>query len=66
MVFDTFVRVSFSCLPPADASGLYVSRAAYVDLNRSNLFEVVGLSEKPPLEPGARGPSTSSGRIPCR
>ena len=55
LVFDSFVRVYFACRPRPDASGQYVSRTAYVDLNRRNLFEVVALSERPILELGRRG-----------
>jgi hypothetical protein len=64
LIFDKFVRVYFSCRPPADAAGQYVSRAAYVDLNRSNLFEVVGLSEQPLLELGGKGAFDEFGTYP--
>ncbi len=40
LVFDDFVRVYFSCRPPADANGQYVSYSAYVDLDRADLFKV--------------------------
>lgn len=64
LVFDTFVRVYFSCRPRPDANGQYVSRAAYVDLNRANLSEVVGLSERPIMDLGGRGAFDEFGTYP--
>lgn len=64
LVFDTFVRVYFSCRPAPDARGNYVSRAAYVDLNRANLFEIVGLAERPIVELGGRGTFDEFGTYP--
>jgi len=64
LVFDTFVRVYFSCRPKADANGQYVSRAAYVDLNRANLFEIVGLSEQPIMALGGLGTFDEFGTYP--
>jgi len=64
LVFDTFVRVFFSCRPAADASGQYVSRGAYVDLNRANLFDVVGLSEQPIMSLGGLGSFDEFGTYP--
>ena len=64
LVFETFVRVYFSCRPPADAKGQYVSRAAYVDLNRKNLFEIVGLSADPVMTLGGLGAFDEFGTYP--
>lgn len=64
LVFDTFVRVYFSCRPPADAAGQYVSRAAYVDLKRDNLFEVVGVSPEPIMDLGGLGTFDQFGTYP--
>jgi hypothetical protein len=64
LVFNTFVRVYFSCRPKPDASGQYVSRAAYVDLDRANLFEIVGLSERPIMGLGGRGTFDEFGTYP--
>jgi hypothetical protein len=64
LVFDAFVRVYFSCRPAADATGQYVSRAAYVDLDRANLFEIVGLSEQPIMSLGGRGTFDEFGTYP--
>src|ERR1700746_3653345 len=55
LVFSDFVRVYFSCRPPADANGQYVSYSAYVDLDRKDLFQVRAVSEKPILELGGSG-----------
>lgn len=64
LVFDTFVRVYFSCRPAPDASGQYVSRAAYVDLDRADLFKVVGLASRPVMELGGRGSFDEFGTYP--
>ena len=64
LVFDDFVRVYFSCRPPADAKGQYVSRAAYVDLNRKDLSEVVGLSADPIMPLGGLGAFDEFGTYP--
>lgn len=62
--FDDFVRVYFSCRPKADEKGQYVSYSAYVDLNRSNLFEIVRLAEQPILPLGGRGTFDEFGTYP--
>lgn len=47
LLFDDFVRVYFSCRPPADADGQYVSYSAYVDLDRADLLRFVVLVTAP-------------------
>lgn len=64
LVFDDFVRVYFSCRPKPDANGQYVSHAAYVDLNRRNLLEIVGLSARPVLGLGGLGTFDEFGTYP--
>lgn len=64
LVFDDFVRVYFSCRPPADASGQYVSYSAYVDLDRSDLFRVVDVAAKPILSLGGLGEFDEFGTYP--
>ena len=64
LVFDTFVRVYFSCRPAPDAEGQYVSRLAFVDLHRANLFEVVQLAEHPVMELGGLGTFDQFGTYP--
>lgn len=64
LVFDDFVRVYFSCRPPADAQGLYVSYSAYVDLDRANLFQIRGVSAQPILALGGLGEFDEFGTYP--
>ena len=64
VVVDKFVRVYFSCRPPADANGQYVSYSAYVDLDRANLFRVLNVSEKPILNLGGLGEFDEYGTYP--
>jgi len=64
LVFENFIRVYFSCRPVPDANGQYISYTGYVDLNRSNLMEVVGISEKPILELGTTGSFDEFGTYP--
>ena len=64
LVFDDFVRVYFSCRPALDSKGQYVSYSAYVDLDRKNLFKVVGLAEKPVLALGEKGTFDEFGTYP--
>lgn len=64
LVFDDFIRVYFSCRPPADEKGQYVSYSAYVDLDRANLFSVKRISEQPILNLGGLGEFDEFGTYP--
>jgi predicted GH43/DUF377 family glycosyl hydrolase len=64
LVFRDFVRVYFSCRPAADENGQYVSYSAYVDLQRSNLFNVLRVSEQPVLRLGRLGEFDEFGTYP--
>lgn len=64
LVMDHAVRVYFSCRPGPDANGQYVSHAAYVDLDRANLFTRLGLSVKPVLALGTLGTFDEFGTYP--
>lgn len=64
MVFADFVRVYFSCRPPADASGQYVSYSAYVDLDRADMFKVRHVAEQPILSLGGLGEFDEFGTYP--
>jgi len=64
LVFDDFIRVYFSCRPPADKNGQYSSYSAYVDLDRKNLFNILNVSEKPILELGNLGEFDEFGTYP--
>lgn len=55
LIFETFVRVYFSCRPSPEADGQYVSYTAYVDLDRNDLTKIINLANKPILELGEKG-----------
>jgi len=64
LVFDDFVRVYFSCRPPADEKGMYVSYSAWVDLARHDLFKVLRFAKKPILSLGGHGEFDEFGTYP--
>lgn len=64
LVFDDFVRVYFSCRPPADATGQYVSYSAFVDLDRRDLRTILAVSEQPILSLGGAGTFDEFGTYP--
>ncbi len=64
LVFDEFVRVYFSCRPRADENGQYVSYAAYVDLDRADLFKVLRVAEQPIMSLGGLGEFDEFGTYP--
>ena len=64
LIFDDFVRIYFSCRPPMNANGQYVSYSAYVDLDRDNLSRIVGVSEEPILSLGGLGEFDEFGTYP--
>lgn len=64
LVFDEFVRVYFSCRPPADQNGQYVSYSAFVDLDRRDLFRVLKISDEPILTLGGLGEFDEFGTYP--
>lgn len=64
LLFDDFVRVYFSCRPPADANGQYVSHSAYVDLDRADLFKVRAVARQPILKLGDLGEFDEFGTYP--
>jgi hypothetical protein len=64
LICDDFVRVYFSCRPPADPNGQYVSYSAFVDLDRCNLFNVRRVSEQPVLSLGGLGEFDEFGTYP--
>jgi predicted GH43/DUF377 family glycosyl hydrolase len=64
LLFDDFVRVYFSCRPPADKHGQYVSYSAYVDLDRADLFAIKRVAEQPILGLGALGEFDEFGTYP--
>lgn len=64
LIFEKFIRVYFSCRPLADVNGQYVSYSAFVDLNRSNLFEIINIAKKPILKLGELGTFDEFGTYP--
>jgi len=54
-IFDTHVRVYFSCRPYPDENGQYVSYTTYLDLDKNNLFKVIKVAEKPVMLLGKLG-----------
>lgn len=64
LIFDDFVRIYFSCRPPADESGLYVSYSAYVDLDRKDLFKIRHVADAPILPLGGLGEFDEFGTYP--
>ena len=64
LIFDDFIRVYFSCRPQPNEKGQYVSYSAYVDLNRSNLFEIIKVAERPIFNLGDMGTFDEFGTYP--
>lgn len=64
LIFDNFVRIYFSCRPHVDKNSQYISYSAYVDLDRANLFSVLGVSESPILSLGGLGEFDEFGTYP--
>lgn len=64
LIFDDVVRVYFSCRPPADENGMYVSYSAWVDLDRNDLFQVKRISSQPILGLGGKGEFDEFGTYP--
>ena len=64
LVFDDFVRVYFSCRPPVDNNGQYVSYSAFVDLDRTDLFKVLNVASDPILSLGGLGEFDEFGSYP--
>jgi len=64
LIMDNVVRVYFSCRPPADTSGQYVSYSAYVDLERENPLKVRQVAEQPILGLGGLGEFDEFGTYP--
>ncbi len=64
LIFERFVRVYFSCRPPADENGQYVSYSAYVDLDRADPFRILEVSARPILELGGLGEFDEFGTYP--
>lgn len=55
LIFDDFVRVYFSCRPPKDENGQFVSHSAFIDLDRKNLFNIINIAIEPIIKLGDKG-----------
>lgn len=55
LVLDDALRVYFSCRPPADPQGRYVSYSAYADFARDDPLRLLTVAEKPILDLGEHG-----------
>lgn len=64
LVLGDRVRMYFSCRPRPDARGQYVSRSAWVDLDRQDLFRVRELAPEPILPLGDLGEFDEFGTYP--
>ncbi len=64
LLMDDRLRVYFSCRPPADANGRYVSYSAYVDLDRNDPTRVLALADGPILPLGGLGEFDEFGTYP--
>lgn len=64
LIFEKFVRVYFSCRPGPDKNGQYVSYSAYLDLDRSNLFDIINIAERPVFTLGETGMFDEFGTYP--
>lgn len=64
VVFDEFVRVFFCCRPKPDEKGMFVSRTAFVDLDRKDLKKVVRISNEPVMPLGGLGDFDEFGTYP--
>jgi len=64
LIFEKFIRVYFACRPLPDENGQYVSYSGYVDLNRTNLFEIISVAKQPILSLGKRGTFDEFGTYP--
>ena len=65
IVFEKFVRVFFSSRALPDENGQYVSRLAYIDLNRNNLFDIINICKAPIMALGEKGTFDEFGTYPA-
>ncbi len=65
LIFDTFIRVYFSCRPEPDSEGQFVSYTGYVDLLRKDPSSILNVSEEPIMPLGALGAFDEFGVYPA-
>lgn len=64
LVFDDFVRIYFSCRPPPDANGQYVSYSTFADFDRGDPCRILRVADAPILRPGGLGEFDEFGTYP--
>jgi hypothetical protein len=64
IIYDKFIRVYFSSRPVPDAKGQFVSRLAYLDLDRYDLFRIISICKEPILSLGELGTFDEFGTYP--
>lgn len=64
VVLEDVIRVYFCCRPPSDTPGNYVSRCAFVDLNKNDPLKIINVSKIPSLELGNCGDFDEFGTYP--
>lgn len=64
IIFDSFIRVYFSCRPASDVNGQYVSYSSYVDLDKRSL-NVIEVADSPILPLGRLGTFDEFGTYPA-
>jgi predicted GH43/DUF377 family glycosyl hydrolase len=55
LIFEKYVRVYFCSRPAPTPDGQYLSFLSYIDLDRTNLFQIVNICKEPILSLGAYG-----------
>lgn len=65
LVFKDFVRIYFTCRPLQGDNGMYISYSGFIDVKRTNLFEIINISEKPLFELGGLGSFDEHGAMVC-
>lgn len=64
LIEDTYVRVYFCSRPAPGSDGQYLSYISYIDLDRSNLLNVIRVCEQPVLSLGKYGTFDEFGTYP--
>lgn len=64
IVFENFIRVFFTCRPKPNEHKQYVSRCAFIDLDKKDLFNIINISKQPVLELGELGSFDEFGTYP--
>jgi predicted GH43/DUF377 family glycosyl hydrolase len=63
-IFDSYLRVYFSCRSERDHDNQYISYSSYIDLDRKNLFNIINIADEPILNLGQLGTFDQFGTYP--